>query len=158
LHGILSKILKEYKMKKRLLWFIAALSVMILNGCSGGSDNDTNVEYSNYNSNQLTTLFLVDDLGFAYADIPYKCDSMYGWSQTAPNGEFSFVEPDSCLFNFEGLDGVYGDAFDDIVRIVDDREDGKGRIPYECASFGVSSTYGDGSFDYNENDACEFYL
>jgi len=146
-------------MKKRFLWLSLIAASIVMSGCSSNDTyNESNVDYSNYNSTQLTTLFLADEHGFAYADIPYKCDSMYEWSRTAPNGEFSFVEPDSCVFDFNGLDGVYGDSFDDIVRIVDDRNDGKSGIPYECSSFGVSSTYTDGSFEYDENDACSFYL
>lgn len=150
-------------MKKILLWLSGALMVLVLNGCNGSIHHndyvqDDYVDYSNYDSTHLTTLFLVDERGFAYADIPYKCDSMKRWSKTAPNGEFSFVEPDTCTFDFNGLDGVYGDSFDDVVRITDNRNDGKGGIPYECSSFGVSSTYGDGSFDYDEDDICSFYL
>ena len=146
-------------MKKIFLWLVLIAVDIMMSGCSSNDPyNEVNTDYSNYNSTHLTTLFLVDEHGFAYADIPYKCDSMYAWSHTAPNGEFSFVEPDSCVFDFNGLNGVYGDSFDDIVRIVDDRNDGKGGIPYECSSFGVSSTYTDGSFEYDENDACSFYL
>jgi len=145
-------------MKKIFLWIGAMIAVLAFNGCNSSSHYESNVNYDNYESTNLTTLFLVDEQGYAYADIPYKCDSMKNWSHTAPNGEFSFVEPDSCEFDFDGLDGVYGDSFDDIVHIVDDRYDGKGGIPYDCASFGASSTYGDGSFDYNEDDVCTFYL
>ena len=145
-------------MKKTIIAVGMLIAILSFNGCSSDNYNDNNVNYSNYDSNDLTTLFLVDEQGYAYADIPYKCDSMSNWSKTAPNGEFSFVEPDNCEFDFNGLDGLYGDDFDDIVRIVDDRNSGKGGIPYECASFGVSSTYGDGSFDYDEDDVCTFYL
>lgn len=144
-------------MKKLALGLSLVITTLIISGCSdGGNYDESNVEYSNYSSSNLTTLFLVDEHNFAYADIPYKCDSMYEWSRTAPNGEFSFVEPDSCLFDFNGLNGVYDDEFDDVVRIVDDRADGKEGIPYECASFGAFSTYVDGSFDYDENDVCVF--
>jgi hypothetical protein len=147
-------------MKKMILALGAAVAMLAFNGCSSDShyDNNSNVNYENYDSNNLTTLFLVDEQGYAYADIPYKCDSMYEWSRTENNGEFSFVEPDTCEFDFNGLDGIYSDSFDDIVRIVDYRDSGKGGIPYECASFGVSSTYSDGSFDYDEDDVCSFYL
>jgi len=144
-------------MKKIFLWLGAFALTLAFSGC-GNSSSETYVDYSNYNSNNLTTLFLVDEQGFAYADIPYKCDSMQEWSRTAPNGEFSFVVPDNCVFDFNGLDGVYGDALDDVVRIVDIGYNGKGDIPYSCASFGVSTTYGDGSFDYDEDDVCTFYL
>ena len=143
-------------MKKTLLWISIIITVIAFNGCSNNRDYNTN--YDKYDSSNLTTLFLVDDQGYAYADIPYKCDSMINWSRTATNGEFSFVDPDNCEFDFDGLKGIYGDSFDDIVRIVDYTNDGKGGIPYDCASFGASSTYGDGSFDYDEDDVCTFYL
>ena len=133
----------------------AVISVVVLNGCNGFVNDDY---YNNYNGNNLTTLFLVDERGFSYANIPYKCDSMTRWSHTAPNGEFSFIVPDTCEFDFNGLDGIYRDIDDDIVRIVDDLDRGKGGINYNCASFGISSTYGDGSFDYDQNDVCSFYL
>ena len=142
-------------MKKIILFMTAIVAVLALNGCGGVVYDDY---YDNYDGDNLTTLFLVDENGFSYANVPYKCDSMTRWSRTASNGEFSFLVPDSCEFDFNGLNGVYGDSLDDVVRIVDDLNRGKGGIPYECSSFGVSSTYGDGSFDYNQNDSCVFYL
>ncbi len=136
-------------MKKFMMLMVSTLSVVALNGCGGGSDD--------YNDG-LTTLFLVDEAGYSYAGIPIHCDSMDYWDETAPNGEFSFYPGEDCEFDFYGLDGVYGDSFDDIVRIVDYTYDGKGGIPYECASFGIGTTYGDGSFDYDIDDQCVFYL
>jgi len=136
-------------MKKITLLFAILIALVSLNGCQGSYD---------YRDDELTTLFLVDERGLSYANIPYKCDSMRSWNQTKNNGEFSFIEPDNCEFDFNGLDGLYGDQFDDIVRIVDYIDDGKGSIPYDCSSFGASSTYSDGSFEYNENDVCTFYL
>ena len=130
---------------------IAAVAVFALSGCGGGgSDAPSNA----------TTLFLVDDQGFSYGGIPYKCDSMIDWSVTAPNGEFTFFPPDNCEFDFTGLNGDYNvnPAVDDIVRITDDLNRGKGDIPYECASFGASTTFGDGSFYYDIDDQCVFYL
>jgi hypothetical protein len=149
-------------MKKIILFLTTIVAVIALNGCGGIDYRDDYVvdydNYSAYNGNNLTTLFLVDEYGNTYGGIPYICDSMREWSRTAPNGEFSFVEPDTCEFDFNGLDGIYADSFDDIVRIVDYRDNGKGGIPYECSSFGVSSTYSDGSFDYDQDDVCSFYL
>lgn len=146
----------------KIIILIASVAVVFgLSGCGSSSiDHRGNypVDVTNYDGNRLTTLFLVDERGYAYADIPYKCDSMYAWDRTAPNGEFSFIEPDTCEFDFYGLDGVYGDRDDDIVRIVDYRDGGKGGIEYDCSSFGVSSTYSDGSFDYDQDDQCVFYL
>ena len=136
-------------MKKHIILILSVVAVFGFSGCgSSGNDYDDG----------LTTLFLVDDQDFAYANIPYRCDSMNYWSTTRPNGEFSFYPGEDCEFDFLGLDGVYGDVFDDVVRIVDYRYSGKGGIPYECASFGASSTYFDGSFDYDIDDQCVFYL
>lgn len=137
-------------MKKYLVLFSLALSMFILSGCGGGNDTPSNA----------TTLFLVDERGFSYGGIPYKCDSMREWSVTRPNGEFTFFPPDNCEFDFLGLDGnLFSDPIvDDIVRIVDFTNDGKGGIPYECSSFGASTTFGDGSFDYDIDDQCIFYL
>ena len=108
----------------------------------------------------LITLFLVDDLGLSYGGIPYICDSMNTWSQTKPNGEFSFYDGEDCSFDFYGLEGDYleNPLVDDIVRIVDDIGYGKGGIEYDCLSFGISSTYSDGSFEYDIDDECRFYL
>ncbi len=144
-------------MIKIKLLFSTLFALILLSGCQSSYDDG----YSNYyydNSQNLTTLFLVDERGLSYASIPYKCDSMRTWERTLPNGEFTFLPPDNCEFDFNGLDGLYGDQFDDIVRIVDYTNDGKGSIPYDCSSFGASSTYSDGSFEYNENDVCTFYL
>jgi len=138
-------------MKKLMALLISLVAVIGLSGCGGGDD---------YYNDNLTTLFLVDEAGFSYGGIPYKCDSMSNWSVTAPNGEFSFYPPDNCEFDFLGLDGnLFNDPrVDDIVRITDDLNRGKGNIPYECASFGASTTYGDGSFEYDIDDQCVFYL
>ncbi len=138
-------------MKKIIFLIFSAIAIFGLSGCGSGDV---------YYDDGLTTLFLVDDRGFSYAGIPYKCDSMTHWSKTAPNGEFSFVEPDTCEFDFLGLEGDYNidPLVDDIVRIVDFTNDGKGGIPYECESFGASSTFSDGSFFYDIDDQCVFYF
>ncbi len=138
-------------MKKLMSLILAGVAVLALNGCGGGDD---------YYPDDLTTLFLVDQDGNSYASIPYICESMRDWETTRPNGEFSFYPGEDCEFDFLGLDGNYDDdpLVDDIVYIVDYLDYGKGGIPYECASFGVGSTYNDGSFDYDENDECVFYF
>jgi hypothetical protein len=139
-------------MKKLISILFSGIAIVALNGCGGGS--------SSYNDG-LTTLFLVDENGFAYADIPYQCydqDVLTYSGATLNNGEFSFYPGEDCEFDFLGYNGVYGDVFDDIIRIVDYTDDGKGGIPYECASFGIGTTYGDGSFDYDIDDQCVFYL
>lgn len=139
-------------MKKVIFTMVLTLSIFGLNGCGGGD--------SYYPDDRLTTLFLVDDHGFSYGGIPYRCDSMNDWARTAPNGEFTFLQPESCEFDFLGLQGDYNidPSVDNIVRIVDYTNDGKGRIPYECEFFGASTTFGDGSFYYDKDDSCIFYL
>ncbi len=144
-------------MKKITLLFATLIAFISLNGCQASYDDGYNSYYGD-NSQTLTTLFLVDARGMSYANIPYKCDSMRSWSTTANNGEFSFIEPDSCQFDFNGLDGIYGDMHDDVVRITDDLNRGKGGIPYDCTKFRGVSTYDDGSFDYDQDDVCTFHL
>ena len=135
---------------------------MVLNGCGGGSSSN------NYNDG-LTTLFLVDQDGNSYADIPYICDSMTTSSVTAPNGEFSFYPGEECTFDFDGLYGTDPDdptvPYNEYIYIVDDLDNGKNGIDYECLYFNagnINTTYydgiWDGSFDYDANDACIFYL
>ena len=140
-------------MKKVILFVFSLLVAGILSGCGNG-END------NSSASRLTTLFLVDQEGFSYGYIPYKCDSMREWSRTAPNGEFTFLPPDNCEFDFIGYNGDNGYGFinDDFVRIVDIGNNGKGGIPYTCESFGASSTFNDGSFYYDEDDRCVFFL
>ena len=142
-------------MKKKILGLIlAGVTVLTLSGCGGG---DTVVDPLVDNA---TTLFLIDQNGNSYGGIPYICDSMVSWSATRPNGEFTFFPPDDCTFDFTGLIGNYANdpIADDIVYIVDDLDRGKENIPYECVDFGVSSTFLDGSFDYDIDDQCVFYL
>ena len=143
--------------KKLMSLFIAGVAVIALSGCGGGDD---------YYDDGLTTLFLVDENGYAYGGIPYTCDSMNYWSETAPNGEFSFYPPDNCEFDFYGYFGTDPDDFyNEYIYIVDIADEGKNNIPYECSSFNagnINYTYDDGiwdgSFDYDADDACVFYL
>ena len=138
-----------------MMLMISILSAVLLSGCGGGS--------SNYNDG-LTTLFLVDDEGSPYPYIPYICESMVDWGTTQDNGEFSFYPGEDCTFDFTGLYGTdpYDIYVDDFIYIVDDLDNGKNGIDYECLYFGVGSTYDDGiwdgSFDYDANDRCVFYL
>ncbi len=146
-------------MKKKLMALVFAVAAVFgLSGCGGGGDSVI-VDGGGSTPNE-TTLFLVDEVGNSYGDIPYKCDSMRDWKLTLPNGEFTFLPPDNCQFDFTGLNGDNGHGFidDDIVRIVDDLDSGKGSVPYECNSFGASTTFGDGSFYYDIDDQCTFYL
>ena len=159
-------------MKKIILFMTAVVAVLALNGCGGSTDyrDDYVVDYDNYstyNGNNLTTLFLVDDGGYSYARVPYKCDSMYEWSETAPNGEFSFIQHEYCEFDFIGWNGTDPDDGykDNIIYIVDYNDNGKNNIPYECSNFNIGNTnytYDDGinggSFDYDIDDRCTFYL
>ena len=153
-------------MKKSIgVVFAGIIAVFALSGCGGGDDYYDDDYYDGGYilpppvSNQ-TTLFLIDQDGFSLGGIPYICDSMYDWERTRPNGEFTFDPPDNCTFDFTGLNGNYEDDpyVDDIIYIVDDLDYGKGRIEYDCYSFGAGTTYGDGSFDYDIDDECTFYL
>ena len=146
------------KIKKTLGVCIAAAALLSLNGC-GSSSNDY--------PGDLTTLFLVDDLGYSYAGIPYKCDSMDYWVRTPANGEFSFFPGENCVFDLGGLNGTDpNDGYvDQLIYIVDYRDSGKNGIPYECELFNagfINETYDDGiwsgSFDYDADDRCVFYF
>lgn len=161
-------------MKRFVMFLASGVAVLTMSGCGGGSSGGSSSEVyvpvdGSGSSSEVyvpvddgfTTLFLVDQDGFAYAGVPYICDSMSEWSVTASSGEFSFYVGEYCDFNFDGLYGNYDDdpLVDDIVYIVDDLDSGKGGIPYECDSFiGINTTNEDGSFYYDENDACTFDL
>jgi len=108
-------------MKKFMSFVFAGIATLTFNGCGAAIDD--------YYDDGLTTLFLVDELGYSYAYVPYQCYD-YGVQtysgMTEVNGEFSFYPGEYCEFDFYGYNGVYGDSFDDIVRIVDYTNDGKG--------------------------------
>jgi len=147
-------IIKKGEVMKKLMGLVlAGVAVFALSGCGGGDD------YYYYYEDDLTTLFLIDQDGFSLGDVPYSCDGGRTY-YTRSNGEFSFYPREECTFDFDGYIGNYEDdpITDDIIYIVDYLDYGKGGIPYECASFGVGSTYSDGSFDYDENDECVFYF
>ena len=139
-------------MKKHIILILSVVAVFGFTGCGSSSDD--------HYEDDLVTLFLVDELGYSYGGVPYLCDSMRDWEVTLPNGEFTFLPPDNCEFDFLGLDGNYFNdpSVDHIIRIVDDLDYGKNGIPYECHSFGAGTTYGDGRFDYDIDDQCVFYL
>lgn len=141
-------------MKQFSIFVSMAVAVAVFSGCGGGGGDS----YVPPPSVAGATLFLIDQNGFSLGGIPYTCDS--GSGVTAPNGEFTFYPPDNCTFDFLGYNGNYtNDPFvDDIIYIVDDLDVGKGGIPYDCRSFGGSTTFGDGSFDYDIDDVCTFYL
>ena len=129
---------------------------MVLSGCGGGSD---------YYYDDLTTLFLVNEYNEPVSGVEYICDSMANSQYTAYNGEFSFYPGETCEFYFDGLylNGTDPDDgyVDDIIYIVDDLYNGKGGIPYTCEYFNVGSlnyTYSDGSFEYDWDDKCAFFL
>ena len=148
-------------MKKFTGLLAVGVSTLVLNGCGGGS--------SSYNDG-LTTLFLVDENGDSYGGIPYQCYDqgvLTSDSTTLTNGEFSFYPGEECVFDFYGYNGTDPDDIylDELIYIVDDLDNGKNNIPYECELFNVGNinyTYydgiWDGSFDYDADDACVFYL
>ena len=140
-----------------LAGFVSA--TLLLSGC-GSSDYDY-IAPPPLLDPTLTTLFLVDDQGFSLAGIPYICDSMEFSQYTKNNGEFSFFPGENCSFDFLGYAGNYNnDPYngDDIIYIVSDINTGAGGVEYECNSFGSGLTFENGSFDYDADDACVFYL
>ncbi|WP_309499968.1 hypothetical protein [Sulfurovum sp.] len=143
-------------MKRFMMLLASGVAVLAMSGCGGGDSSGGYVPVDD----GFTTLFLVDEKGLSYGGVPYICDSMSAWSETASNGEFSFYVGEECTFDFIGLEGNYDydPVVDHIVYIVDDLDGGKGDIPYECVSFGVSTTYTDGSFYYDTDDKCVFGL
>jgi len=139
-------------MKKYLILIVSAVAIFGLSGCGGGGDDHHPIE--------AQVLYLLDEQGASYAGVPYRCDSMSAWEFTSNAGGFLFYSPESCEFDFTGLRGnLFNDpGVDDIVHIVDDHDYGYGGIPYECSSFGTSTTFGNGSFEYDINDKCVFHL
>ena len=145
---------------KRIGLIVAVVAVLGLSGCGSSGNN---------NNDGLTTLFLVDEFGSPYEGIPYICDSMRDWETTLPSGEFTFLPPDNCEFDFYGYFGTdpndYTVPYSEFIYIVDDIDQGKNDIPYECSNFNIGNinyTYDDGiydgSFDYDADDSCVFYL
>jgi len=146
-------------MNKHLILTSLISATLLLSGCGSSSDAtvivDTPVEPT------LTTLFLIDSKGFSLAGIPYICDSMQFSQYTLNNGEFSFYPGENCSFDFAGYRGNYNnDPYngDDIIYIVSDINTPANGVAYDCNSFGAGVTFEDGSFDYNADDACVFYL
>jgi len=138
---------------------VSVFAVIGLNGCGSGNDH----------YDDPTTLFLVDDRGDSYGGIAYKCESMRDWSRTAPNGEFTFYPREECVFDFYGYYGTDPEdttiPYNEYIYIVDDLDRGKNNIEYECELFNagfINYTYDngiwDGSFDYDQDDRCVFYL
>ena len=148
---------------KKVMMFLASLGVVVgLNGCGGGGGDSGG--YVPPPVDNLTTLFLVDENGASYSGIPYICDSMSVTGYTGLDGAFTFIPKEDCTFDFTGLNGTDpNDPYvDNLVYIVDDLDNGKNGIGYQCEYFGVGTTYydgiWDGAFDYDADDACVFYL
>ena len=145
-------------MNKKFILTSLISATLLLSGC--GSSDDTVVVVVPVEPT-LTTLFLIDSDGFSLAGVPYICDSMEFAQHTLNNGEFSFLVGENCFFDFNGYRGNYnGDPYngDDIIHIVSDINTPANGVEYSCDSFGAGITFEDGSFDYNANDACVFYL
>jgi hypothetical protein len=141
---------------------VAGVAMFVLSGCGGGGNDDPPPV-------DLTTLFLVNEDGNPYAGIPYICDSMRDWEYTLSNGEFTFLPPDNCEFDFDGYYGTDPDdptvPYNELIYIVDIADEGKNGIPYECDRFNVGNInytgydgIYNGSFEYDADDACVFYL
>ena len=140
-------------MKKKIVGLmLAGVAVFALSGCDGSDD------YYDDGPEPIT-LFLLDEQGFSYANVPYQCDGA-PWVTTLRNGEFTFFEYDSCIFDFEGYVGNYAnDPYsDDIIRITDDLGIGVEGIRYDCWSYGPGITRIDGDFSYDVEDECTFHF
>jgi len=145
-------------MNKNLIIGSLLLVSIFFSGC--GSSNDSGYIPPPPIEPDLITLFLVDQNGYSLAGVPYKCDSMEFPQYTPNNGEFSFYAGENCSFDFLGFNGNYNnDPYsDNIIYIVSDINSGAGDVEFDCSSFGSGITYPDGSFDYDKDDACIFYL
>ena len=145
-------------MKKNIIIASLLTGALMLSGC--GTNDGNNYIPPPIVEPSLITLFLVDQNGFSLAGVPYKCESMTFAEYTPNNGEFSFYAGEDCFFDFKGFKGNYdNDPYtDDIIYIVSDINTGAGNVEFDCSSFGSGITYPDGSFDYDYNDACVFYL
>ncbi len=140
-------------MKKIIASILTIVAVIGLSGCGGGGSDD----------DKLITLFLVDEEGNSYSSIPYRCDSMTDWEETPINGEFTFFANEDCEFDFIDLDGTnHNNTSNDLIYIVDSLDSGKNGIDYDCLKFGAGVTeydgIYDGSFEYDIDDECVFYL
>ena len=145
-------------MKKKIAGFIVAgIAVFALSGCGGGTD----VVYVEPDPGPVPiTLFLLDHDGYSYGGVPYLCDGMANWDVTLGNGEFTFYEYESCVFDFTVFRGNWANdpIDDDIIRVTDDLGIGVEGIAYDCLSYGPGSTRLDGDFSYDPSDECTFHF
>lgn len=135
-------------MNKFIFFMTLVISALLFTGC-GSSDNNTVV----VPPPQADTLYLDDGAG-GLQGIAYTCTSGSGYTDIA--GAFTFYAGDNCTFDLRGFDGTVF-LFDPLFV---DYSDGTGvaDIGYDCTSGTFGSTDIDGSFEYDTDDACTFYL
>ncbi len=135
-------------MNKFIFLVTLSISTLLFTGC-GSSDNTTVV----VPPPEPDTLYLDDGAG-GLAGVSYTCTSGSGF--TNAQGAFTFYAGDNCTFDLTGFDGTVF-LFDPLFV---DYNDGTGvaDISYDCVSGIAGSTDVDGSFDYDTDDACTFYL
>jgi len=138
-------------MKKITGLALAGVTLFALNGCGGGGG-----DYVPPPPSDETYLFLVDNGGFAVADVHYSCVNSFGDFigdfYTRYDGRFLFRPGEDCTFDFIGYDGTPGDE----LYIEDDLQNPKEGIPYTCFGGDFGRTFADGSFDYMVDDSCTF--
>ena len=137
---------------KTPLPLLGALFILSLTSCE-----DLKPNKSQYNNDRNVILYkLLNEKNEGQADISYICDSMRKWQRTTDEGVFGVQGSESCTFELTGYTGVHQKQDDDVIYIVNSKNEAMGDIPYECESYGDYTTYEDGSFGYDEEDRCLF--
>ena len=143
-------------MNKKLAGFIVAgVAVFALSGCGSSGGNDVVIVDPGPSPDE-TYLFMVDNDGFAVADVYYTCVDSFGDFigdfYTRADGGFLFEPGENCTFDLIGYNGTPGDE----LHIEDIAQNPKEGIPYTCLGGDFGRTFGDGSFDYMIDDSCTF--
>jgi hypothetical protein len=135
-------------MMKKVLFLVGlAISSVVMTGCGSSSSTPPPPP------REMDILYLDDGAG-GLEGVPYVCSS--GSGITDIDGAFAFYAGDNCTFDLNGYDGTVF-LFDPLFI---DYNDGSGvsDIGYDCASGTNGFTDIDGSFDYDIDDECTFYL
>ena len=144
-------------MKKIAGFLSAAVAVLSLNGCGGGSGSYDHIYY----------LQTYDDIFDEYVGVPniyYECGpDIVG--ETGPNGEFHMFDGDMCTF--WDLDDTVSYEYNKLYLGANASGTvGLGGVEYFCDSGidGVTNSYGMFTFDpeyinpYYPGDVCDFYF
>ena len=140
-------------MKKLLYVAGLALSALFFAGCGGGGGGVAPGPGPGPAPGPTAVMWYIDDIdGVGVGGISYNCTS--GNGVTDADGAFIFFPGDVCNFDFWGLPGnlVFS------LHIDDELTTGVGNIPFECDSGWSGATYADGSFEYDADDYCTFYM